>query len=264
MSAPTQSPQAPESGQQRGVYTYCIVPADVEVTSDAQGIGDPPSKVTVVRHKDIAALVSEIDLGRPLGTPDDLVAHEDLLDATAAAVPVLPVRFGAVLTDTDAVVEEFLAPYHDEFVAALKELEGLAEYLVRGRYQDQALMREILSEDPQIAQLRDAISGKPEEATRNERIAIGERINYAVEAKRTSDTQALVEALTPYAVKVIVREPTHEMDAAHLAILAETDREADLEGALEDAASDWAGRVKLSLRGPLAPYDFVTTAQPQG
>ncbi len=262
MSAPTQSTQAAEGAHKAGVYTYGIVPADVEVTDDARGLGDPPARVTLARYQDIAALVSDVDLSRPLGTPDDLLAHEELLDATAAAAPVLPVRFGAVLTDVDAVVNELLEPFHDEFRAALDELEGRAEYLIRGRYDEGTVLREILAENPEVASLRDAIRDKPEDATRNERIAIGEHINQAVEAKRAADTQALVDALTPHSVKIIVRDPTHEMEAVHLAILAETAREHDLEDALEQAAGDWGDRVKLTLRGPLAPYDFVSAQRP--
>ncbi len=67
---------------------------------------------------------SEISVDRPLGTPEDLQAHAHLLDGTSGVAPVLPLRFGAVMTDDTAVEEELLAAHADEFAAALQELEG--------------------------------------------------------------------------------------------------------------------------------------------
>jgi hypothetical protein len=69
--------QETEPEQRTAVYVYGIVPADVEPEPHAAGIGDPPSDVAVVRHGEIAALISEITLDRPLGTPDDLTATRD-------------------------------------------------------------------------------------------------------------------------------------------------------------------------------------------
>lgn len=57
--------------QQRstGTYIYGLVPADVEVSEDVLGVGDPPGEVRLVRHGEIAALVSEVPLDGRLGTP---------------------------------------------------------------------------------------------------------------------------------------------------------------------------------------------------
>lgn len=246
-----------------GCYVYGIVPADVEADPEARGVGDPPKKVSVVRQGDIAALVSEIATDGSLGTPEDLNAHANILDGTAAAAPVLPLRFGAVLTDEKAVVEELLAPHHDEFTEALRELEGHAEYIVRGRYEEQAILTELVSENEEAVRLRDAIRGKPEDATRNERIALGELINNTINAKREGDTRTVVEVLESLGLTVSLRDPTHEEDAVHVACLAETSKQKDLEEELGKLADEWAGRVQLRLLGPLAPYDFVMTRQPQ-
>ncbi|MFG2041822.1 GvpL/GvpF family gas vesicle protein [Dactylosporangium sp. NPDC048998] len=264
MSAATESVEGTERTTRAGIYMYAVLPSDVEVDSEARGVGDPPAPVKLVRHDKIAALVSEIDVERPLGRPDELLAHERLLDATAAEVPVLPIRFGAVLADKGAVVDEFLAPHHDEFDAALQELDGKAEYIVRVRYVEAAVLGEIVRENPEVARLREAIRGKPEDVTRNERMRLGELINQAIEAKRQADTQKLTEVLTPLSVGVNVREPSHELDAANVAALVETAREAELVKAVEGAARDWDGRAKLRLLGPLAPYDFVTALKPEG
>ncbi|MEU6744008.1 GvpL/GvpF family gas vesicle protein [Streptosporangium sandarakinum] len=254
-TASSRSGGASRRGRTGYAYVYGIVPADVETEPGTLGVDD--GEVTLVRHGEIAALVSDIVLDRPLGRPDDLLAHEQLLDATAAEVPVLPFRFGAVMTGPKEVVKELLAPHHDEFLAALEDLEGRAEYVIKGRYVEPVIIREVLDENPEAERLREEVRGQPEEATWDARIRLGQMIGEAVAAKRDADTQELVEAVAPLCVAVSVREPTHEQDAAHVAVLVDEERQDEFDEALDDLGDRWAGRIDLRLLGPLAPYDFV-------
>ena len=263
MSAPAQSEQAEPASTGQGWYVYGIVPGDVEPTGEATGVGDPPGRVEVVSHGDIAALVSEVDVSRPLGKPEDILAHQQLLDATVPEAPVLPMRFGAVLSSKDAVVDELLAPHEEEFAAALDELDGRAEFVIKGRYIQDALLREVLSENTEAAQLRDEIRQTgDEDASRNARIRIGEIISNAIEAKREADTRELGDAVAACSLSSNVRPPSHEEDAVHLALLVELVKREDLEQAVGKIARAWEGRVHVRLLGPMAAYDFVVAQHP--
>lgn len=239
------------------VYVYGILPGDIELEGGATGVGDPPSEVRVIREGDLAALVSDVDVSKPLGRPEDLSAHEELLDAVAAEVPVLPLRFGAVVTGDDGVAQELLAANHDEFAAALQQLEGHAEYVVRGRYVEQAILREVLEEDEQAAQLRDQIKDADPDATRELRIQLGEIIGNAVTAKREQDTRAVGDAVGGHVTASVVREPSHELDAVYAAFLVANDAADGLEKAVSRLASDWDDRIEMRLIGPIAAWDFV-------
>ncbi|GAA3079936.1 GvpL/GvpF family gas vesicle protein [Streptosporangium carneum] len=263
---PGQDPRREETARHepgRGSYVYGIVPGDVELDPEARGVGDPPGRIHLVRHGDVAALVSEVALDRPLGRPDDLVAHQRLLDGAAAEVPVLPLRFGAVVTDSKAVVEELLKPHHDEFLTALNDLEGQAEYVVKGRYVERVVIGEVLAENREAARLREEIRGKPEDATWDARIRLGELLGEGVEARRDADTETLVAALAPLSVAVALREPTHEQDAVHVAFLVEAERQDEFEQVVDEFGERWTDRVTLRLLGPLAPYDFVMAPAPE-
>ena len=264
MPTSTQEKSGPDAGQQTAVYVYGIVPGDVKLNPGVHGVGDPPGEIRLVRSGDLTALVSEIDVTRPLGTPEDLQAHEEILDAVVSEAPVLPFRFGGVLASEDAVVEELLEPNHDEFAAALRQLEGRAQYIVRGRYVEQAILEEILSEDPRAARLRDRIRGADPDATRELRIQLGEIINNTVAGKRETDTRAVLAAMKDHCAASFVREPTNEMDAAYVAFLIEDDKVGELERAAGDLSDRWQGRVELTVRGPMAPYDFVGGMQEAG
>ncbi|MFG1948567.1 GvpL/GvpF family gas vesicle protein [Nonomuraea sp. NPDC048826] len=241
-------------------YVYGIVPVDVEVEPGTEGVGEPAGEVRLVPFGEIAALVSDVEVSRPLGRPGDLRTHQRLLDQTSAEVPVLPFRFGAVLTDADAVVEELLKPYHDDFVGALRDVEGRTQYVVNARYDEQAILVEVLGENGEAEMLRRRIAGQPEAVTRNERMRLGEIIEGAIAEKRETDTATVVEELSDLCEQVVVRDPGHERDAAHVAVLVTQDGQAEFEQAVDELAGRWQGRAEVRLLGPMAPYDFVGTS----
>ncbi|HEY6495478.1 MAG TPA: GvpL/GvpF family gas vesicle protein [Trebonia sp.] len=255
MTAQTEDKQAPAS--RTGVYVYGILPGDIEVEPGAAGVGDPPGEVRAVRFRDLTALVSDVDLDRPLGRAEDLFTHEELLDSSAADMPVLPLRFGAVLVSDDAVAEELLGPHYEEFSAALEQLDGHAEYVVKGRYIENAVLGGILRENPEAGQLGDQIRGADPEATRDQRIRLGEIVASSIEARRATDTRALGEAVSGQVTASVVRPPSHELDAVYAAFLVEADKVEALRQAVEELARSWQDRVDLQLVGPLAAYDFV-------
>ena len=261
MAAPAGQGRAGDPGQP-GCYIYGIVPADVELTGDVRGVGDPPGPIQLVRYGNLVAMVSEVDLTRRLGTPADLRAHAQVLDTAVGEVPVLPLRFGTVMATRDAVAGELLAVYQEAFTAALKEVEGRAEYVVKGRYVERVVLAETLAQIPEAARLREQIRGRDPNATRHARIRLGSIINRAITAKRNADTRALGEVVAPHCVSSVVREPTHELDAVHVALLVAIPRQGDLEQALSDLAAQWEGRIDLRLLGPQAPYDFTPTPLP--
>lgn len=222
--AKTASKQAAKTAggpqQEKGIYVYGIFPADIEMAVEMPGVGEHAGQIRVVRSDSLAALISEVDLSSRLGSPEDLNIHMEILDGAASEVPVLPLGFGTILTSEEAVAEDLLAAHRDEFHRALEELEGRAEFLVKGRYVEQA-------------------------GTVN----------------REDDTRALQEAMEGHCVACVVREPTHELEAVHVAFLVETDEERDMEQVIEDLARDWAGRIEIQLVGPMAAYDFVETTK---
>jgi Gas vesicle synthesis protein GvpL/GvpF/Lsr2 len=261
--AAREEPEAADVPQQKGIFVYGILPADIEVAADMPGVGEHPGPLRDVRFDDLAALISDVDLSGRLGSPDDLRTHREILDATAAEVPVLPLRFGTVLTSEDAVAEELLAAHHDEFTAALEQLEGRAEFQVKGRYVEEAVLGEVLSQNKQAARLRDAIEGNDPDAARNARIELGQLINEVVTARRDEDTRALTQAMEELCVASVARTQAHELDAVHVAFLVAVDEEREVERVIGDLARQWEGRIDVQLLGPMAAYDFAGTAQPE-
>lgn len=238
-------------------YVYGVVPAAAPDPVDVQGVGTSNAVVELVRHGDVAALVSDVDPDEPLGTPDDLRAHARLLDGVAAdATPVLPFRFGGVVQDRQAVVDELLGPSAETFAAALRELGDLIQFTVRGDYRQEQVLREILEERPDIARLREQTRGMAPDAGHPQQVQLGEMVAEEIAARREADGQALLDRLAPLAAATVGGSPSAEQAVDASFLVPRSGRRA-FETAVEHVAREWAHRIDLRLLGPLAPYDFV-------
>ena len=258
----SETARRPAAEHSRACYVYGIVREEARLPEDLNGVGG--EEVSLVRHGDLAGVVSEISPRQALGTRDDLLAHEGVVEALAAETTMLPLRFGSVVTSADALVEEMLIPYHDWFETVLADLTGTHEFAVAGIYVEDAVLREVVEEQPEAAQLRERIRGLPEDAAYYERIRLGELIVKALDEKRQADTETLVHALEPLSEAVSLRAPTSEDTAADAAFLV-TDRDLPaFEEAVDELGERWAGRVRLRMIGPLAPYDFVPLPPQEG
>jgi hypothetical protein len=236
-------------------YVYGLVGADAKLPDDLTGLG-PSGTVSTIAHGDVAAIVSDVPTDRPLGTRDDLLAHETVVDAVAASAAVLPMRFPAVV-EADGVVDELLAPNHDRFVAALGELEGRVQYTLKGRYERDVVLGEVLEEHPEIRELQAEIRDLPEDATYHQRLRLGELVVGALEERRDAEAARLAQRLQAYAVGVAEHHPGQPDDVVNTAFLVERERTQEFEDAVEGLGEELHGRVRLRLLGPLAPYDFV-------
>jgi hypothetical protein len=247
-----------------GCYVYGIVPADAEPPRDAEGVGDPAGEVATVRHRAVAGIITNLQPDAELGTRRDLLRHSRLLDRIAVSTPVLPVRFGSVLATPGAVADELLAPHHDELATGLSAVRGRAQFTVKARYVEDAVLREVVAEDPEVARLRETVNALPADAAYYERIRLGELIVRAVERRREADAGTLFDHLSPYAAAAVWRPASTEEGIADAALLVDHDCWPALERAVEGIARRGAGRMVLRMLGPIAPYDFTNDVLEEG
>ncbi|MFP5022378.1 GvpL/GvpF family gas vesicle protein [Pseudonocardia phyllosphaerae] len=249
-----------EQDTRTGTYVYGVVAAGADIPADLTPVGTAQGDGTAIAlldHGDLAAVVSDIEVDRPLGRRDDLLAHERVVNAVAERTTVLPMRFGGVVEDDQAVVDELLEGHHDFFVDALRALDGAVQFVVDGRYDQDELISGIVRADPELAELSESIRGKDPDATYYERIRIGERISSALEEQRTADAGFADERLSPLARAVVVKEAGGEDGAVNLAFLVARDALAEFEDAVDALGGEWGDRVSLRLVGPVAPFDFL-------
>ncbi|MHA6794065.1 GvpL/GvpF family gas vesicle protein [Pseudonocardia bannensis] len=236
-------------------YIYGVIRSDAAVPEDLVGLG-PSGEVEMISHGDLTALVSDVPMDRPLGTRDDLFAHERVVDTVAASATVLPMRFPAVV-ERHAVVDELLAPHHDHLAAVLDDLDDRVQYTLKGRYEQDVVLREVLADDPEIRELQERVRELPEDASYYDRVRLGELIVEELQARRDEEGAVLVERLAPEAAAVVANTLAAPDDVVNAAFLVERSHQQRFEDSVEKLGAELAGRIRLRLLGPLAPYDFV-------
>lgn len=238
-------------------YVYGVVPSSARLPGQLRGVG-PSGRVWLVRAGEIAAVVGEVALDRPLGTRADLTGHEGVLDALVdSGTTVAPMRFGAVVADEQAVTDELLAPHEEHFTQLLRDLDGRVQYTLTGRYEEEPVLREVLEQYPQVRALQEQIAGLTPEQAYHERLRLGEMIVGALEDKQRQDGADLLDVLTPYAAGVVVRAPGQADGVVDAAFLVAVEDRDEFDAAVEECGRRLAGRVRLRLLGPVPPYDFM-------
>lgn len=244
----------PRRGANSASYVYGVLRSRRRKPA-GKGIDGKPLRV--VAANGIAALASDVPPVPLEAGRDELLTHAHVLERALEGGPVLPMQFGVVMPDDDAIREDLLSAHHEQLRAQLDEMEGKVEMNVKGLYDEAAILREVLDEDRDIAGLREAIRGQPEDATYYERIRLGELIAAAVSARRERDEEMVVARLAPHAAELRAGDPIHERMVVNLSLLLERNRENELEDALEELAAEQHPRIGFKLTGPLPPHSFV-------
>jgi hypothetical protein len=240
---------------QQPKYVYGVVRAAAGEQVEGTGIGDRP--LSVVGLDAIGALTSDVEAEPLEAGRAELLAHAHALEVAFEHGPVLPMRFGVVLEDADAVRTRLLDEHREELAAQLDELDGKVEINVRGIYDEPTVLREIVDEDREVAQLKQIVSQGSEEATYPERIRLGELISEALGVRREADGALIVERLSREAVAVDVGEPMHERMAVSASFLVDRDQLESFDRELDGIADEQGGRIRFKYTGPLPPHSFV-------
>jgi hypothetical protein len=235
-------------------YVYGVVAASAPAP-ERRGIGGAP--LELVASDGLAALVSEVPADELRMGREAMSAHAEIVGAAHALSTVLPMRFGVVMEDDEAVRREILDAHRAALTDQLQEFEGTTELKVRAIYEEDQLLREVVSEDQDVARLRASLRGYPEDATYYGRIQLGELIAKAIERKREPDAQQVLDALAPLALAVDVAEPAHERVVVNASFLVQRARLEEFDAAVDRVGAAQAQRMRLKYVGPLPPHSFV-------
>jgi hypothetical protein len=221
------------------------------------GVGDPPTQVYLLRHRDLAALASAVqpdeigDAAGIRGIRRDMAAHAQVLNRLLEACPVLPARFGVVLPSDEELIERLLAPQHVALMKQLDRVDGAVELKVKADYVQEQVLREVVTTQPQVAGRVSA------GATYQQRIEVGRRIAAAIQARRERDGQWLIDRLRPFARDIASSPAASDMNVLNASFLVAADQIRRFDQRLESVQAEAGPTVRLDCVGPLPPYSFV-------
>ena len=258
-------------------YVYAVVKPPL---APPAGSGLDGSPLRVVANGELAAVISDRSDAELLVSEDALWTHERVVEGLMSDRAVLPMRYGSVLRDDEAV-EAMLRARRGELTAALERVSGAVELGVRAAWDAEAAASdpEVAASDPETA-----VTGAPSdreapamaEVSAPEAIAVGGATSYPDAdgpgaayliglSRRRQRARALAERLdravgelSRAGVQRLLTSPSLPVSAAYLVdrgrVDAFRDRIAILEAEVEDA--------ELVCTGPWPPYSF--SAAPGG
>jgi hypothetical protein len=243
-----------------GVYAYGIVPAvGSSLPGDLQGMdGHGVELVTAGR---LGAVVTSIALPRPPGRRRDLLSHSEVLTTIASDLDVVPLRFGTVFPDADAIAQELLTDRAQFLTDLLDRVAGAVQLNLRASYVEARVLADVVSGSRDIRRLRERTKHLPEGMPHPDALRLGQLVSNALGELRHDDSGLIAARVLPYVRDSRVREratPDHVLDVA---LLVDRTRVPVLEAELEDLADDVHDHIRLQLTGPLAPFDFVEEGQ---
>ncbi len=97
----------------------------------------------------------------------------------------------------------------------------------------------------------------PEDVAYAERVRLGELVARAVEDRQLSDASLVLDEVASFCDAVVERPVAGLERALDAALLVPESRREELEVRLERLAEELHPHIRLQLRGPMAPYDFV-------
>ena len=239
------------------VYVYGVVDGERPLPA-VEGIG--AQQVRLVSEGGVGAIVGNVGREVPALGREALTAHSRVLEALVESRTVLPMRFGVVMEDDEAVRDGLLMTHHDELLAQLERLDGRVELTLRATYEEGPLLREILAEEPQIRAMQES-ARRTSGGTYIDRIKLGELIAAAVEARRRHDTEHIMSRLTPLAEDFQLSEPRHERMVLSASFLIPRVGIPGFDAAVDEVGRQQQNRMRLRYTGPLPPHSFVSLEQ---
>lgn len=255
------------------LYLYGFVRwTDAAEVPALPGVAGEDQRVSCQRHREIAAVVSEVPLVEFTG-PDaeahlaDInwvgpraVHHEAILEEIMRRAPIFPARFG-ILFSSEARLLEVMARHHEEIVSFLDRIAGRDEWAVKA-YLDrnkatEAVAAEAIAADEAALPLspgkrflrrQRALSQTADKLTDLTEMARG-RLRRELEADAVSlveraSSAAPVEGQREMVLNFAILVPHAEVPAALSAV--------------EKMNAEWAPRgLTVACTGPMPPYSFT-------
>jgi hypothetical protein len=246
-----------QEGSDLGEYLYCIIRSSTPQEFSTRGIGEQGAPVHTVVYNDLAAVISESPIIEYDSSRRNMMAHTNVLEEVMAEHTILPVRFGVVAPNVEAVQEQILKRRYDELDQQLRRMQGRVELGLKAFWYEEIVYREIVESSQAIRQLRDSLMGKSAEETYYERIKLGELVEAAMNRKRQEDSTYILDALKPLVLETRTNKIITDRMVLNAAFLVEKAKEPEFDAVVQQLDQELGKRLMFKYIGSAPPYNFV-------
>jgi len=238
---------------QTGLYLYGITVAD-RMLCARNGVGG--ADVELVVEGRLAAIVSQLGVGKVRPQRANLAAHHRVLHDLAEERPVLPVVFGTI-TGNEEELQRVLRRNQDTLSDLLDRLQGKVEMGLKVYWDLPNVFEYFVATHQELESMRNRLFRPGRTPTVEEKVELGERFVSLLQQARERHTRRVKEALATCSVEVRGIDPGEERMILKLACLVEKDRQAEWEEGVRQAAMFFDDHYRFDYNGPWPPYNFA-------
>ena len=208
--------------------------------------------VRLVESGELAAAVTELAEGTELHE-EDATRHLDLLILLLRDGPVLPLAFGTVSPDENAVRTEVLDPAADDLLRRLDAVDGFVEARLEIRFDESTALRDVMQHDPRLRGLADEARG---DSPLDRRLALGEAVSGDLQEWRRANAEAVLPMLEG-AIEEVAELESSEPLQQRWAFLVREDELDVLDEAVGKVRTALGTAAAMEYVGPLPVYSFL-------
>jgi len=230
-------------------YLYAVIAADA--VDEIKGTGINDAKIEPLVVDDIAAVVSGYRGASVRPQRRNIAAHQKVLKALLAVTTPLPISFGTIAEDTQAI-RTVLQDSRQDLEEALERVRGRVEMGLNARWDMANIFEYFVNRHPSLQALRDTLYVSGREPPRERKLELGRLFSELLEGDREQHTAQVEAVLQAYCVEIRRAAPRKEAEIMRLSCLVERDTQADFE-----AAGAFDDNYAFDFNGPWAPHSFV-------
>lgn len=240
-----------------GKYIYCIINGNEGRNFGPMGIGKRDDIVSTIGFNDISAVISSSPVTRYVIDPDNLVAHEKVIEEVMKDYTVLPVRFCTIANSAEEV-RTFLRRQHGEFKGLLHDLDNKVEMGLKARWNHMdRIFEEIAQTDPRVKEHKKRVeSGK--EADSDEKIILGKAVKAALDEKKAQLAEKILRRFKRLTLDTHQNDVMGDDMFLNAVFLIDRTREKQFDFLVEDLAEEYDNQADFKLVGPAPPFNFVS------
>ncbi|MCX7018507.1 MAG: GvpL/GvpF family gas vesicle protein [bacterium] len=242
------------SHNSNGIYLYAIRTGGEEREYANCGIGG--GHVYSIAHGDVAAVVSDLMNGKLRPERRNIAAHRDVMAMLMRESTVLPMSFGIVADNRQAVIG-ILSNNRDVFISQLRRVAGKVEMGLRVTWDVPNIFEYFVMTQHELRAARDQIMGLRGELTQEQKIELGRLFDRLLNDEREAHTEQVEAVLTQCCDEIKHGRHRNEQEIMNLSCLVRNDKQGDFENAVLIAAGLFDNNYAFDYNGPWAPHNFV-------
>lgn len=237
----------------RGKYIYGIIREQEPKQFEIAGILGEGDRPYTIPYGGFSAVVSDAPLQIYENNPENLLAHNRVLEAVMKDYDVFPLRFGTV-AQTEEEVLNLLKMTGEALSEAIHSVKGKVEYDVEIDVDEGKLLQETQAMSPVIQNIKRLSEGKT--LTVDEQVKIGKVVAQELVKEKLTLAAFIKNSLIFGVEKIVSLRLPRPQTLLNVAILLKKENGPLFENMISELDQKLEDKVRFRITGPLPPYHF--------